>query len=102
MTDNLMKTIRAYLCYSCFSWLRPLYNSLYKKIVNKNDIDVEIISNEIAILTRQYQQLFDNYINDIMDLKTSDYFKAKKEIERINQLLTSGSSIFSGKFLICC
>lgn len=100
-----MKAIRAYLCYSCFSWLQPLYNSLNKKIVKENDIIVKNTENitldEIIFTTHQYQQLFNNYINDIMDLKTSDYFIAKREIERINQLLTTGSSIVSleSKFL---
>lgn len=103
-----MKAIRAYLCYSCFSWLKPLLNSLNKKLVEENVIDVKDnenkTSDEIIILTHQFQQLFNNYKNDIMDLKTSDYFKAKKEIERINQLLTSGSSIvsFESKFLTSC
>lgn len=101
-----MKTIRAYLCYSCFSWLKPVYNSLNKKIVEENDPKIEhsenITYDEINFITNQYQQLFNDYINDIMDLKTSDYFIAKKEIERINQLLTTGSSVVSleSKFLI--
>lgn len=55
---------------------------------------------EIVILTRQFQQLFDSFKNDIMDFETSAYFKAKKEVERINQLLTGGSSMdnVKGKF----
>lgn len=103
-----MKAVRAYLCYSCFSWLKPVYHSLNKKIVEENDPNVEhsenMTSDEIIFITHQYQQLFNDYINDIMDLKTSDYYTAKKEIERINQLLTSGSSVVSleSKFLINC
>lgn len=103
-----MKAIRAYLCYSCFSWLKPLCNSLNKKIVEENNTNKEnsesIISDEITFITHQYQQLLSNYINDIMDIKTSDYFIAKKEIERINQLLTTGSSVvrLESKFSTSC
>lgn len=105
-----MKTIKAYLCYSCFSWLKPLYISLNKKInssVEEDDnIDDEIVENktpgEMIILTQQFQQLFSNYVHDIMDKETSDYYKAKQEIERINQLLTTGTSTvkIEGKFFL--
>lgn len=98
--DNLMKTIRAYLCYTCFSWLKPLYTSLNKKISlpdEKNDFDKKQIKNkpfdEMITLTLQFQQLYQNYIHDIMDYETSNYFKAKKEIYRINHLLTGSSTI---------
>lgn len=111
LNNNLIKSIRAYLCYTCFSWLKPLYTSINKKLnlsVDEDISDKEKYFSEIIILTHQFQQLFDNYIHDVMDLETSNYFKAKKEIERINQLLTtsSTSSISStevsigGKYLI--
>lgn len=105
--DNLRKTIRAYLCYACFSWFKPLYTSLKKKIdlpIDKNDLNEKKSENfgisEIVILTQQFQQLFDSFKNDIMDFETSAYFNAKKEVERINQLLTGGSSMdnIKGKF----
>jgi len=91
--------------------LKPLYTSINKKLnlsVDEDISDKEKYFSEIIILTHQFQQLFDNYIHDVMDLETSNYFKAKKEIERINQLLTtsSTSSISStevsigGKYLI--
>lgn len=95
--DNLMKSIKAYLCYTCFSWLKPLYTSINKKISLPVDDDFtdkenKKYLNEIIILIHKFQQLFNNYIQDIMDLETSNYFNAKKEIERINQLLTTSSS----------
>lgn len=106
--ENLMKTIRAYLCYACFTWLKPLYDSLSKKIClsveEDHNIDDEIAENktpeEMTILTQQFQQLFNSYVHDIIDKGTSDYYKAKQEIERINQLLTTGTSIvkIEGKF----
>lgn len=102
LDDNLMKTIKAYLCYTCFSWLKPLYFSLNKKVnlsIEKNcagDNDEEKTinknSNEMIILIRRFQQLFDNYIHDILNIETLNYFKAKNEIERINKLLTTSSS----------
>lgn len=106
-----MKTIRAYLCYTCFSWLKPLYSSLNKKMnlsVKENNIDEGKTENntsgEIIVLTRQFQQIFDNYLHDILDIETSDYFKAKNEIERINKLLSTSSSMINnideGNFLI--
>lgn len=78
------------MCYTCFSWLKPLYTSLNKE----NDIDDENNKSldEIIILTRQFQQLCQNYIHDVMDYETSNYFKAKKEIDHINNLLTSSST----------
>lgn len=93
--DKLIKSIRAYLCYTCFSWLKPLYTSINKKLnlpVDEDFTDKEKYFSEIIILTHQFQQLLNNYIHDIMNLETSNYFKAKKEIERINQLLTTSSS----------
>jgi len=107
LNDDLIKSIRAYLCHTCFSWLKPLYTSINKKLdlpVDKDFSDKEKDFSEIIILTQQFQQIFKNYIHDIMDLETSNYFKAKKEIERINQLLTTNSSndSTSGKFLIIC
>lgn len=107
LNDHLIKSIRAYLCYTCFSWLKPLYTSLNKKLIlpiNKDYTDKGNTFGEIIILTQQFQQLFINYIHDIMDIETLDYFKAKKEIERINQLLTSSSSevSISGKFFMNC
>jgi len=105
LNDNLIKSIRAYLCYTCFSWLKPLYTSINKKLglpVDEDFTDKEKYFSEIIILTQQFQQLLKKYIHDIMDLETSNYFKAKKEIERINQLLTSSSSeaTIGGKCLI--
>lgn len=106
--ENLMKTIRAYLCYVCFSWLNPVYTSLNKKMnqsVKENDIDEgkneNIFYEEIINLTNQFQQLLNNYIHDIIDIECSIYFKAKADIERIDQLLTTGSSLVNilGKFL---
>lgn len=95
LNDNLMKSIRAYLCYTCFSWLKPLYTSINKKLnlpVDKDISDKEEYFSEVIILTRQFQQLLNYYIHDIMDLETLNYFKAKKEIKRINQLLTTSST----------
>lgn len=105
LNENLIKSIRAYLCYTCFSWLKPLYTSINKKLNLPVDDDIsekEKYFSEIIILTQQFQQLLNNYIHDIMDLETSNYFKAKKEIERINQLLTTSSTEVSigGKCLI--
>lgn len=93
--DNLLKSIRAYLCYTCFSWLKPLYTSIKKKLnlpVDEDFTDKEKYFSEVIFLTQQFQQLFNKYIHDVMDKETLNYFKAKKEIERINQLLTSSSS----------
>ncbi|KAL4096870.1 hypothetical protein QTP88_021745 [Uroleucon formosanum] len=95
LNDNLMKSIRAYLCYTCFSWLKPLYTSINKKLnlpVDKDISDKEEYFSEVIILTRQFQQLLNYYIHDIMDIETLNYFKAKKEIKRINQLLTTSST----------
>uniref|UniRef100_A0A2H8TR50 Gem-associated protein 5 n=1 Tax=Melanaphis sacchari TaxID=742174 RepID=A0A2H8TR50_9HEMI len=94
LNDNFIKSIRSYLCYTCFSWLNPLLTSIKKKLdlpVDENFTDKEYFS-ETIILIQQFQKLFDNYKHDIMDVETVNYFKAKKEIERINQLLTSSSS----------
>lgn len=107
LNNNLIKSIRAYLCYTCFSWLKPLYTSINKKFSLPVDDDIndkEKYFTEIIILTHQFQQLLNNYMHDIMDLETSNYFKAKKEIKRINQLLTTSSSEVSigGKCLIIC
>jgi len=82
-----------------------LYTSINKKLNLPVDDDIsekEKYFSEIIILTQQFQQLLNNYIHDIMDLETSNYFKAKKEIERINQLLTTSSTEVSigGKCLI--
>lgn len=102
-----MKTIRAYVCHTCLSWLKPLCNSFNKKInlsIEENDINMEKLENktydEIIILTQQFQEIFKNYILDLMDPDTLDYFKAKNEIERINLLLTTDSSSICtrGKF----
>lgn len=97
--ENLMKTIRAYLCYVCFSWFNPIYTSVIKKInepVKENDIDEGKNENntyeEIIELTHQFQKLLNNYIHDMIDIDTLNYFKARKEIERIDQLLTTGYS----------
>jgi len=103
LNDDLIKSIRAYLCYTCFSWLKPLYTSIKKKLdspIDENFTDKDNYFSEVIILTQQFQLLFNNYIHDIMDVETSNYFKAKKEIERINQLLTSSSSTTNtnGKF----
>lgn len=102
LNENYMKTIRAYICYACLSWLKPLCNSINKKInliVEENGINIEKLENktydEIIMLTRQFQEIFKNYTNDLMDHETFDYFKAKNEIERINVLLTSDSSSIS-------
>lgn len=105
LNDNLIKSIRAYLGYTCFSWLKTLYTSINKKLnlpVDEYISDKEKYFSEIIILTQQFQQLLSNYIHDIMDLETLNYFKAKKEIERINQLLTTSSTEVSidGKCLI--
>ncbi|VVC40847.1 Hypothetical protein CINCED_3A004867 [Cinara cedri] len=98
LNENLMKTIRAYLGYVCFSWLHPIYTSLNKKInqvLKENDIDERKNENyynnyeEISILTNKFQQLLNNYIHNIIDIETSNYFKAKKEIERIDRLLST-------------
>lgn len=92
--DNLIRSIRAYLCYTCFSWLKPLYTSVKKKLnlpVEEDFTDKEKYFSEVIILTQQFQQLFNKYIHDVMDKETLNYFKAKKEIERINQLLTTSS-----------
>jgi len=82
-----------------------LNTSINKKLNLPVDDDIsekEKYFSEIIILTQQFQQLLNNYIHDIMDLETSNYFKAKKEIERINQLLTTSSTEVSigGKCLI--
>lgn len=107
--ENLIQTIRAYLCYTCFSWLNPLYISLSKKInmpVNRDNDNKEFKNNspeEMMILIHQFQQLYDNYVHDIMNTETVAYFKAKKEIERINELLTTTGFLptnIEGKFLI--
>lgn len=106
-----MKTIRAYLCYVCFSWLNPIYTSVNKKFnepVKENDIDEEKNENntyeEIIELTHQFQQLLNNYLHDMIDIETLNYFKAKKEIERIDQLLTTGYSPVNnqGNFSTSC
>lgn len=58
---------------------------------------------EMIILIHQFQQLYDNYVHDIMNTEILAYFKAKKEIERINELLTTtgfSSTNIEGKFLI--
>ncbi|XP_027854379.1 gem-associated protein 5 isoform X3 [Aphis gossypii] len=92
--DDLIRSIRAYLCYTCFSWLKPLYTSVKKKLnlpVDEDFTDKEKYFSEVIILTQQFQQLFNKYIHDVMDKETLNYFKAKKEIERINQLLTTSS-----------
>jgi hypothetical protein len=108
LNENYMKTIRSYICYTCLSWLKPLYNSINKKInlsIEENDIIINKLENktydEIIILTHQFREIFKNYIHDLMDPETLDYFKAKNEIERINQLLTttdSSSISIGGKF----
>lgn len=92
-----MKTIRAYLCYTCFLWLNPLYISYNKKInllVKKNCI--EQIDNkpfgEMINLFHQFQHLLDKYVHDVVNNEISEYFKAKKDIDRINNLLTTGFS----------
>lgn len=78
--------------------MNPLFVSLNKKLnlpVKENNV-VETtetnIFDEIIGLTCQFQQLLDKYFNSIMDFETLDYYKAKKDIERINKLLTSGFS----------
>ncbi|VVC34354.1 WD40/YVTN repeat-like-containing domain,WD40-repeat-containing domain,Quinoprotein alcohol [Cinara cedri] len=94
LNNTLIKTIRAYLCYNCFLWLKLLYTDLNKQIKEIDTDDrnnVNTIYDEIIILTHQFQQLFNNYIHDILDLKTLNYFNAKNEIERINKLLASDS-----------
>lgn len=96
------------MCYICFSWLKPIFIYVNKKInlLNiKNDIDEENIENklldEIIILTHKFKQLCQNYLHDIMDYESSNYFKAKKEIIRINNLLTSSSIVnMEGTFLV--
>lgn len=107
--DNLMITIKAYVCYTCFSWLRPLFSSVNKKMnlsVQENfieDIDDEKSmsrnSDEIIVLIQRFQQLFDNYINDILNTETLDYFNANDEIERINNLLTTTVHLGDGKLI---
>lgn len=93
--DNLMKTIRAYLGYTCFSWFKPLFISLNKKIYlaaeekTTDEEELKKTTEEMIVLTRNFRQLFEKYILDIMDIETTVFFKAKKEIERINQLLTT-------------
>lgn len=106
LNDDLIKTIRAYLCFTCLLWVRPIYISFNKKInlpVKENDTDEKKTENknpgDIIVLTRQFQQLFNNYLHDLMDSETSDYFTAKKEIERIDKLLTS-TVCNGGKVLI--
>jgi len=59
--------------------------------VDEDFTDKEKYFSEVIILTQQFQQLFNKYIHDVMDKETLNYFKAKKEIERINQLLTTSS-----------
>lgn len=92
-----MKTIQAYLCYTCFSWLNPLYTSLNKKInLPLEETGIEKIENkpfdEVITLIHQFQRLLDKYVHDIVNNETSNYFKAKKNIDRINNLLTTGFS----------
>lgn len=106
LNDTLIKTIRAYLCYNCFVWLKPIYNDLNTQIkeidtVDKNNENI-IIYNEIIILTQQFQQLFNDYIYDILDVETLNYFIAKKEIKCLNNILASHFSAIcgDGKFLI--
>lgn len=111
LDDNLLKTIQAYLSYTCFLWFKPLYTSLNKKLnltVEENTIDEEKLKmrtvEEMITLTRKFRQLFDNYSHVIMDHETIAFFEAKEEIERINQLLTTTTTTVTnvvGKFLIC-
>ncbi|XP_050440258.1 gem-associated protein 5-like isoform X2 [Adelges cooleyi] len=92
--DNLKKTIKAYICYACFSWLKPLFTSLSKKIklsFDNKDEDSKQLQHlsDILALMKQYRELINTYILDIMDIETSNFFKAKNEIERIDCLLSS-------------
>ncbi|XP_050548887.1 uncharacterized protein LOC126910389 isoform X2 [Daktulosphaira vitifoliae] len=98
--DNLLKTIRSYLCFACFSWLNPLYTSLAKKIhltMSNNDEESRINQlkhlNEMFKLIRLFQNLSDKYFYDVLDHETIAFFEAKYEIERIDCLLSGSSAL---------
>jgi len=57
---------------------------------------------EIIILTRQFQCLLQKYTSDIVNNETLNYFKAKKDIDRIDHILTTGFSPVNieGKILV--
>lgn len=74
--------------------------------INRDNDKEEFRNNspgEMMILIHQFQQLYNNYVHDIMNTETLAYFNAKKEIERINELLTRIGFLptnIEGKFLI--
>lgn len=99
--NTLLKTIQAHLCYICFLWLKLLYEDLNKQIKrNKtNERKKNIIYDEIIILTRRFQHLFNNYKHYILDMEILYYFLAKEEIQHLNKLIALKSPVGS-KFLI--
>lgn len=100
LNDTLLKTIKAYVCFICFLWFKPLYSDLNNQIEgNKDKKNENTICSEIVILTHQFQQLFYNYKHDILDLETLYYFIAKEEIKHVDELLALHFSVGS-KFLI--